>query len=179
MHKDIELVTRAQEILREIARGINPLTKEKIEESNFVNNPKMIRCFIFCAEQLEKAKVLPKNTNPHFIITPQQKANIIINSETIGFAQFARLVNEVIDESISKKASARTIIQSLKTLGILGEFINSRNKKETTVLANSADYGFVSVHREMNGREFDQVMANRQGQKYLLDNLEMLMGEVS
>lgn len=178
MHKDIELVTRAQEILREIARGINPLTKEKIEESNFVNNPKMIRCFMFCAEQLEKAKVLPKNTNPHFIITPQQKANIKIDSETIGFAQFAKLVNEVIDESVSKKASAHTIIQSLKTLGVLGEFINSRNRKETTVLANSADYGFITVHRELNGREFDQVVANKKGQRYLIDNIEMLMGEV-
>jgi len=180
MNSEIELITRAQEILKEIAQGINPFTKEKIEESNFVNNPKMIRCFMFCAEMLELAKTQKKSRKASdlpFIITAEQKDRIIIELDTIGFTQFTRLVNEIIDQSISRKASPIKIINSLKTLGIIGEVIKDNGKKETTVLPNSEDYGFISVHRNMYGKEFDQVMANRQGQKYLIDNLEMLMGE--
>lgn len=178
MYSEIELINRAQEILKEIAQGVNPLTKEKIEESNFVNNPKMIRCFMFCAEMLDRAKAPVKNTNTQFIITAKQKENINIPYDTIGFSNFAKIVNENIDQFISKKASAHKIILSLKNLGILGEVINENNKKVTITLPNSADYGFITVHKSFEEREYDQVMANRQGQKYLIDNLEMLMGGV-
>lgn len=177
MNSEVELINKAQEILKEIARGINPFTKEKIEESNFVNNPKMIRCFMFCAEMLDRAKVPAKNTNTQFIITAEQKENIKIPYETIGFTNFTKIVNENIDQFISKKASAHKIILSLKNLGILGEITNDNNKKVTITLSNSAEYGFVTIHKNFEGREYDQVMANRQGQQYLIDNLEMLMGE--
>lgn len=73
MNSEVELITRAQEILREIARGFNPLTKEKIDETNFVNNPKMIRCFMFCADMLDRAKKPAQNYNTQFIITQEQK----------------------------------------------------------------------------------------------------------
>lgn len=178
MNSQVELITKAQEILREIAQGINPFTKEAIEESNFVNNPKMIRCFIFCADMLDRAKVPPKNTNTDFIITKEQKEKILIPSDTIGFTQFTNIVNENIDQFISKKASPHKIIVSLKNLGILGEIVNDNNKKVTITLPNSEEYGFITVHKTFNGNEYDQVMANRKGQKYLIDNLEMLMGQV-
>lgn len=177
MNTEIELITKAQEILKEIARGINPLTKEKIEMDNFVNNPKMIRCFMFCAEMLEKAKLPTKNTNTQFIITDAQKEKINIEFDKVGLSVFVRRVNEVIDESISKRVSQPRITQSLKTLGILGESINEKGNKATITIPISADYGFETKRVISGDREYNQVVANRQGQKYLIDNLEMLMGE--
>lgn len=177
MNSELELISKAQEILKEMAQGINPFTKERIEETNFLNDPKMIRCLAFCADMLDRAKVPVNNTNTEFIITKEQKESIHIPYDTIGFTNFSRIVNEIIDQFISKKASAHKIILSLKNLGIIGELINEKGKKTTITLPNSADYGFVTVHKSFNGREYDQVMANRQGQRYLIDNLEMLMGE--
>ncbi len=178
MNSEVELITRAQEILKEIARGINPFTKEQIEESNFVNNPKMIRCFMFCAEMLERAKRPTPNDNTQFIITKEQKERINIQYDTIGFTQFCKIVNSVIDQSISKRAFQNRITLSLRTLGILGEEVDYRGGKKSVTIPTSAEYGFITVHKSVDGREFDQILANRKGQKYLIDNLEMLMGEV-
>jgi len=178
MNSEVELITKAQEILREISRGVNPLTKERIEETNFAINPKMIRCFMFCADMLEKAKRPPQNYNTQFIITQEQKRKIIIRYDTISITQFCKIVNNVIDQSISKRAFQNRIIQSLKTLGILGEVVDFRGHKISVTISNSAEYGFISVKKSFEGREYDQIVANRQGQKYLIDNLEMLMGEV-
>jgi len=179
MHEELELINKAQEILREIARGVNPFTKERIEETNFVMNPKMIRCFMFCADQLEKAKKPPVNTNTQFIITKEQKNRIHIDYDTIGFTQFCKIVNNVIDQSISKRAHQNRITASLRTLGILGEERDYRGNIRTITIPSSAEYGFITVHKKVEDREYDQVMANRKGQKYLIDNLEMLMGEFS
>ncbi|MFA7057237.1 MAG: hypothetical protein WC155_06730 [Candidatus Cloacimonadales bacterium] len=179
MYTDLELVKRAQQILREIAQGINPLTGEVIEETNFVNNPKMIRCFTFVADALERVNTPAKNYNTQFIITQEQKAQIELPFDTIGISKFAQAVNKVIDESISRRASANMLFNSLKTLGILGEAIDNAGRKSTITIPNSANFGFETERRVYNNQEYDQVVANRQGQKYLLDNLEMLMGESS
>jgi len=177
MHQDIELIIRAQQILREIAQGINPFTGETIEESNFVKNPKMIRCFNFVADVLERTKSTVRNLNTQFIITKAQKEEIDIPFETIGITKFIQAVNQVINQSISKRASSKKIFDSLKTLGILGETVDRDGRKTTIVIPNSANYGFESVRRVSNDIEYEQVVANRKGQKYLIDNLEMLMGE--
>ena len=71
------------------------------------------------------------------------------------------------------------LFNSLKTLGILGEAIDNAGRKSTITIPNSANFGFETERRTYNNQEYDQVVANRQGQKYLLDNLEMLMGESS
>lgn len=176
MNNEIELIARAQEILKEISQGINPLTKKKIEGDNFVNNPKMIRCFMFCADMLERAKVKPKNTNTIFLITKEQKEQINISFDTVGLKLFVRCVNEVIDESISRRASQAKITNSLKTLGILGERVTDGHKSTITI-PTSADYGFETKRVVFGEKKYDQVVANRKGQKYLIDNLEMLMGE--
>ena len=145
MYRDIELIIRAQQILREIAQGINPLTGETIEENNFVNNPKMIRCFTFVADALERAKKPEKNLNTQFIITKEQKEAIDIPFETIGISKFTQAVNKEINQSISKKAHSKKIFDSLKTLGILGETVNRDGRKTTIVIPNSANYGFESI----------------------------------
>lgn len=178
MNEELELIKRAQEILREMASGVNPLTRERIEETNFVMNAKMIRCFMFCADMLERAKKSPNNCNTQFIITQEQKQRINIFYDTIGITQFCKIVNNVIDQSISRKAHANRIMQSLKTLGVLGEVLNYRGSKTTVTIPASAEYGFISVHKTVDGHEYDKIMATRQGQKYLIDNLETLMGEV-
>lgn len=177
MSEEMELINRAQEILREMARGVNPFTKERIEETNFVMNPKMIRCFMFCADMLDRAKRPDQNYNTQFIITAEQKERIIIHYDTISFTQFCKIVNNVINQSISKRVSAIKLTQSLKNLGILGEAIDNRSRKATITIPGSAQYGFATVRKSFEGKEYDQVVANRQGQKYLIDNLEMLMGE--
>lgn len=177
MHQDIELIIRAQQILREIAQGINPFTGETIEESNFVNNPKMIRCFTFVADTLERAKKPEKNYNTQFIITKAQKEEIDIPFETVGITKFIQAVNQVINQSISKRANSKKIFDSLKTLGILGETVDRDGRKTTIVIPNSANYGFESIRGISNNIEYEQVVANRKGQKYLIDNLEKLMGE--
>ncbi|MGE5629831.1 MAG: hypothetical protein ACM3TR_01900 [Caulobacteraceae bacterium] len=65
--------------------------------------------------------------------------------------------------------------KKLKMLGILGEEIGEGGKKKTVVNANSASYGLESEKRVFNGVEYEAVVINDKGKKYLLENIEAIM----
>jgi hypothetical protein len=173
MYNDYQLITRAQEVLREIAKGINPIDGTQIEQGNFVKHDKIVKCFNYSANMLDKALDYIKNNV--FYITPQQKERISVYQDKVGVMSFARAVNEQIDKNVSMLANGKTINKNLKRLGVLGEKTTAKGGKVTILIPASTQYGFESIRRESNGRNYDQIVANRKGQKYLIDNLEELM----
>lgn len=64
--------------------------------------------------------------------------------------------------------------KGLKRLGILSEAVED-GKKRTVTNEISKDYGFFSEKRSYDGREYDMVLINNEGKKYILDNIEKIM----
>lgn len=81
-----------------------------------------------------------------------------------------------IDLNQSKRLTGVEINKRLKAMGILSEETTETGKTRTVINDNSINYGFESQRKSYNGVEYDMVVINDKGKKYLLDNIEVIMG---
>lgn len=179
MMSDFEKMDKAKAVLMKIAKGINPLTGEPITDESFLNDPRIIRCFYFTAEVLDNVRNGAYSRNSRllsFVISPEQKEQVVLPEGPIGVTEFSKHVNMCIDQSVSRKLTAVELNKRLKKMGVLGEETNSATGKSRTVTnQNSKEYGFEMVTRTFNGTEYDMVVMNDTGKRYLLDHLEEIM----
>ncbi len=170
---------RAREILQKMANGVNPFNGKQIEESSFLHDARMIRCLYFVQDVLDRviageltkggAKGLP------FSITAEEKNRVVLPDKGIGVNEFARCVNSVIDLQRSKKLSGMELNKQLKRMGILGEEKNEEGKTRTVVNERSTEFGIESEKRVFSGNEYEMILFNDKGKKFLLDNVEKIM----
>jgi len=182
MNEEFEKIQKARLVLQKIANGINPINGEKIEEESFLNDPRIIRCFYFVAEVLDnvtRGVYSSKRSEPRsrvFVITSEQKSKVRFPEGKIGVNEFSRCVNMCIDLNQSKRLTGVEINKRLKAMGILSEETTETGKTRTVINDNSINYGFESQRKSYNGVEYDMVVINDKGKKYLLDNIEVIMG---
>jgi len=181
MNEELEKIQKAKLVLQNIANGINPINGEKIEDESFLNDPRIIRCFYFVADVLDnviRGAYSSKISGPRpkvFVITMEQKSKVRFPEGKIGVNEFSRCVNMCIDPNKSKRLTGAEINKRLKALGILSEETTETGKTRTVINDNSINYGFESQRKSYNGVEYDMVVMNDKGKKYLLDNIEEIM----
>lgn len=170
-------IQKAREVLLKIAHGTNPITGNEMEGEEFLNDPRIIRCFYFVADILQNVLDGSYSNRKYasFAITPEQKSRVRLPEGKIGVNVFSKCVNEVL-EMTSKQLTGLELNKKLKQMNILSEAVNSEGKSATTTNENSVNFGFELEHRAFNNREYDMVVMNDYGKKYLLDNLETIMG---
>ena len=174
-----EKVIKAKEVLLKIANGTNPVDGTPINEESFLNDPRIIRCFFYISEVLNRViagqtnQNLPKPTEFH--ITKEEKGLVKFPENKIGANQFAKCINNVIDLNKSKKLSGVELNKQLKKMGVLSENIDEQGKVRTIINNKSVDYGFESEKRNYNGNEYEMVVINDIGKAYILENLEDIM----
>lgn len=170
-------VQKAKEILSRIIIGVDPVSGEVIARDSFLNDPDIIRCLYFITGILDGLLngVYSKRSNTPFQITAEQKREITLPEGKIGVNEFARCVNSVLD-ICDKKLTGTELNKRLKQMNILSENKGIDGKKNTVINDSSYLYGFDLERRSFNGREYDQVMINDSGKKYLMENLERIMG---
>ena len=178
MYFDKEKVLKAREVILKLSNGEDPINKGKITSGNFLNDPRMKRCFFFVAEVLEaisrqRNKNIPAPTG--FIITSEEKGKVILPEGKIGVNILSSCINDVLDLNRSKKLTGAALNKQLKKLGILSEETTDKGKIRTITNEKSAEFGFESLTREFEGRSYEMVVINEKGKKYLLDNLEDIM----
>lgn len=179
MIDDFDKMEKAKNVLLKIAGGVDPLTGEAIAENTFLNDPRIIRCFYFITEVLDdvmhgvyrKAGSRPLD----FIITPEQKRRVNFPEGKIGVNEFSKQINQCIDSNASKKLTGVELNKRLKKMGILAEKNAGNGKTRTVTNQNSAKYGFEMENRQFNGVEYEMVVINDEGKRYLLDNIETIM----
>lgn len=170
-------IQKAREVLLKIAHGTNPITGNEMEGEAFLNDPRIIRCFYFVADILQNVLNGSYSNRKYavFAITPEQKSRVTLPEGKIGVSVFSKCINEVL-EMTSKQLSGLEVNKRLKQMNILGETVNSEGKSATTTNENSVKFGFELEHKVFNNREYDMVVMNDHGKKYLLENLETIMG---
>ena len=179
MINDIEKIRKAKDIILKLANGIDPVDGGEIKQEHILNDPRMIRCFFFVSEVLENVIVgdYSKGTKKmtKFIITDEQKNKVIFTDGEIGVNEISKCINLSINPLISKKLSGNMINRGLKRMGILTEIENEDKTRRTAINETSINYGFTEVKRSYNGREYFQVVANEEGKKFILENIEEIL----
>ncbi|MFZ5944905.1 MAG: hypothetical protein ACOYVD_12390 [Bacillota bacterium] len=177
MAAEKDKILKAKEILLKIASGTNPVNGEQIQEESFLHDPRIIRCFYFVAEILDKSArgEYAVQKPPIFTITQEEKEKIKLPEGKIGINEFAKCVNNVLDLSRSKKLTGVVLNKQLKKMGILGEEILPDGKTKTVLNSHSPEYGIESETREFNGNLYEKIVFNEKGKNFLLNNLESIM----
>jgi hypothetical protein len=179
MSLEKEKIAKAKEFVQKMAGGINPLNGEQIENDSVLNDPRMVRCLYFIQDvlqaaidgQLRTGNVMPED----FVITSDEKAKVQFPQGRIGVNEFARCVNKVIDLNKSKKLTGVELNRKLKKMGVLSEEMLDNGKKRTALSEKSHEYGIDTEKRHFNGNEYEMVLFNEAGKKFLLDNLDKIM----
>jgi hypothetical protein len=179
MYYKIEQLSQTKNVLERLALGINPLTGKTVEKESFLKHVEIGKCLATAQEIVDRlirnggrsngTKSIP------FTITPTQKKTIKLTEGKIGVNEFSRCVNRCLDSESSKKLTGVEINKRLKKMGILSEEKLPDGKTHTTVNADSGKYGFETEHRIYKNEEYEKVVMNDAGKKYLLDNLETIM----
>lgn len=178
MKQDYEKLIESKRIIQALANGVNPINGEQIREESFLNDPTIIRPLFFLSQYLDKETKSHRTTNKkpkHFNITLDEKNKVILPEGKVGVNEFAYAVNAVIDTTRSKKLNGAAINRKLKLLGILSEGKNIEGQTRTMINEKSEGYGIESVTKFYNDREYQQVVFNEAGKKFLLDNIEKIM----
>ncbi len=179
MIQEREKIAKAREMVQKMAGGINPLDGQPLDDDCFLHDPRMVRCLHFVQEILRKALEDPARAGQRkpavFAISGEEKNRVQLPKGKIGINEFARCLNGVIDAGKSRKLTGIEINRQLKKMGVLGEQVLADGKTRTIVKAESSHYGIESEKRNQNGNEYEMVLFNEEGKKYLLENIETIM----
>lgn len=179
MIQEREKIAKAREMVQKMAGGTNPLDGQPLADDCFLHDPRMVRCLHFIQEVLRKTLEEPFRAGSRkpsaFAISREEKKRVQMPKGKIGINEFARCVNEVIDTGKSRKLTGIEINRQLKRMGVLGEQVLDDGKMRTIVRPESSGYGIESEKRNQNGNEYEMVLFNEDGKKYLLENIETIM----
>ena len=93
MYGEVEKIEKAKAVLEKIANGVNPLNGEQIQNDGLLNDARIVRCFYFITEVLDnvlKGTYSSRNRVSEFVITPEQKNNVVFPEGKIGVNEFSK-----------------------------------------------------------------------------------------
>jgi hypothetical protein len=178
MYYDLEKLEKTKTVLETVVKGVNPVTGVLIAKESLINDGQTTRFLAYGVEVLNNLIIncySRRNKIEEFTITPEEKKQIKFPEGKIGVNEFSRCVNLCIDPLKSKMLTGVELNRKLKKLKLLGEVSTTEGKTRTILNGNSEKYGFESERRAFRGAEYEMIVINDIGKKYLLDNLESIM----
>ena len=171
-----EKILVAQNWIRQLANGINPINGSEVKEDDVVNNVHISRCLFYVADLLgqhyeKRAKSNSARTMPFDSSAMQkEKYNYV---EAISISAFAREILKLIPENmqgVNYKSMSSWLIQE----GLLKESEpDSEGKISKIATQKGNQMGIYSESRERGGGGFYlATLYNREAQRYLLDHIE-------
>lgn len=168
-------ILMAQDWVRKLANGINPLTGNAVKEDDVVNNVHISRCLFYVADLLGKqaAKTTKVSSTRNVPFTSSaiqvEKYNYI---EAISISAFASEIKNLLPEYM-QVVSSTSLINWLLQKGLLAESEpDSKGRTYKIATQKGEEIGIYTEDRENNGGHFLMTLYNRNAQKYLLEHLD-------
>lgn len=165
-------ILMAQDWVRKLANGINPLTGNAVKEDDVVNNVHISRCLFYVADLLGKIPPQKKVTrNIPFVATAilKEKYNYV---EAISISAFASEIKKLLPENM-QSVSTLMFLNWLLQQGLLSESEpDEKGRSYKIPTEKGRKVGIYSEDREINGGHYIITLYNREAQRYLLDHIE-------
>jgi hypothetical protein len=173
----LELMIHAQNYIKSLANGFNPLDNSRLPENDIVNDIRISRCLFYVSAVLQEVinndgRVSSKSKQKKlpFTITPQQLHKIKISKVPISLSDFIKNINSVIDTENYKRLTYKELSGWLVAKGLLSvENIDGKNKKVITDKSNQA--GISVAYRRYYEKTYTAIVYDQNAQKYILDNI--------
>ena len=173
-----EKIVLAQDWIRKLANGTNPLNGNPVKEDDIVNNVHISRCLFYVADLLvnfsDKKKLSPKSKKEPFEASSIQ-IDKYIYVDAITISAFTRKLQKMIPENM-RKLNYKLLVQWLVREGMLIDSepdIDGRIYKIAT--EKGREIGIYTEKHEKTGGHFLVTLYNRDAQYYLLKHLEVII----
>ncbi len=179
MDIDIKLIAHAKDYIDDLARGVNPLSKEFIDDNEIINNVKISRCLFYVSDILEAViegggVKKPKKLKPElFNLQMLELDNYEYLNQPITISVIARRINELKPENM-EKLKVTAITNWLVDINMLSVVqMNGKNHKHPT--ANGESIGITMEKREGQYGSYYAVLYNELAQRFIIDNLSAII----
>ena len=176
---DINLVSHAKDYIDDLAKGINPFTKEEVNEDDIINNVKISRCLFYVSEILGEVisnggvNKTPKPKQIDFNIDSIGVDSIEISEDPVTVSIIAQRINAVKPENL-KKLKVTAITNWLVSINMLAVIkINNKNIKKVT--DTGKDLGLTEEERLGQYGKYYAVTYNKNAQQFIIDNLNSII----
>lgn len=174
---DLELkkLLRAREIVRDIVDGNNPFTNTKLEPDSIMSEEKMKNFYIYLDQlidmNIEKARKKKKQSKVKFAISQERLNSLKFREDNISITDFCKAVNMLIDKNLMKPLNRKTIVNRLKKLEILVIVETDEGNKRTVLGEKAPELGIHTRIVTYGNRSYEQIIYDKRGQKFLIENL--------
>lgn len=178
---DINIVAHAKDYIDDLARGINPLSKEAVDENDIINNVKISRCLFYVSDILGEvianggvnANKAPKPKQEPFDLQKLDLDNYEYSIQPITVSVIARKINELKPENM-KKLKVTAITNWLVDINMLSTVqVNGKSHKRPT--ANAESIGITMEQRNGQYGTYYAVLYNETAQHFIIDNLPSII----
>ena len=148
------LVEHANSYIKQMAKGINPLTGEYVSDSDLINNVKISRCLFYVSEMLDKYCSILENGNKvrrrrtRFYVKKEELFEFNYSNEPIYISIIADRINECVKRSDMRKLSATSISNWLASKGFLTSYTKEDGKTSKKPTSLGENLGIKSVVRD-------------------------------
>lgn len=173
--KENEKIMIAQDWVRQLANGINPLDGNALKNDDIVNNVHISRCLFYVADMLGKYSEGTKKTDTSESI-PLVASGIQTDKysyvDAISLSAFAKEVGKLTPKNM-QEVSYKAIVQWLTQEGMLVETKpDSKGRTFKIATEKGSAIGIYCEQRENNGGKYLVTLYNRDAQRFLLEHLE-------
>lgn len=171
-----EKVLIAQDWIRKLANGINPLNGSTVNEDDVVNNVHISRCLFYVADLLTKYSEKRTKTNSVRIVPfnssaiQKEKYNYV---EAISISAFAREIAGLMPENM-QVVNYKQFVKWLMQEGMLKDSEpDSEGRISKIATEKGNNIGIYSESRERGGGGFYlATLYNREAQQYLFEHID-------
>lgn len=170
-----EKIAVAQDWIRKLANGINPLNGNTLKDDDVVNNVHISRCLFYVADLLGKYSERTRKPtllrNLPFVASAMQieKYNY---AEAISISPFAKELEKLIPENM-QSVNYKSIVKWLMQEGFLVEGeIDNKGRIPKVPTEKGSRIGIYNEQRERNGGNYLITLYSKDAQKFLLDHIE-------
>lgn len=177
MEIDKERMNQAREVLQSIIDGVNPQTGKEIKKDSLLYESRISEALAFATNlmgDLQNNSYL-RYKPLAFTMNEEQKSKVSFRPGTMGVMEFSKNVNEHLNLENSRKLSGVDLNRRLRKMGVISEELLANGKRRATINDCSLQYGFCMEKRDFRGTEYEMVVMNENGKKYMMENIDTIM----
>lgn len=178
---ELDTMKRAEEYIRKMANGINPITGEPAADDDMVNNVRITRCLYYVSDILRRVidndGVIKKKTGgsgkkADFFITDEQLAKLTEFDRPAFVKELADKINAVTEANNCKKFAAKWVTEFFVSIGFL--VVDNDSKRATE---EGANLGIISEKRrsDITLKEYWVNAYTPEAQRFIFDNIDSIV----
>ena len=182
---ELEIMKRAQSYIESLAKGIDPISGQPVEDEDIINNVRISRCLFYVSDVLKKvienggevtaAKTVIVQSKAPFSLTPEQISALVPDDGGLSAAKIAAKINSLIDADRMQKLTATALTGWLVEVGLLREYVGSSGAKRKTPTEDGKALGLreAALTDPVSGVH-KYVIYDRKAQQFIFDNIDAI-----